>query len=442
MEVTAAMAEAAQDAGAPDREPAPAADRPLDLLVVSHYFWPEELQINLVASELAARGHRVTVLTGKPNYPAGRIYPGYRALGTAAERWGGIEVLRAPVVPRGGGGRVRLALNYLSFPLSAWLSMGRLLRGRRFDAVFFYGCSPLFAGFPALRLAARGTPLLFWVQDLWPESVRLAGGIRSRAVLGPIEAFVHALYRASARVLVQSRAFRDEVEAAGVPPGRIVYFPQTASPIFRPLPPDPQGAEARLLPAGFKVMFAGNIGSAQAFDTVLAAAERLRGHPDIRWVLVGDGRRRAWVEAEVRRLGLEDRVSLPGRFPEASMPRFFAEADALLVSLEKRPIYARTIPTKVQAYLASGRPIVASLDGEGARVVEEAGAGVTAPAGDADALADAVLRLSRMPEEERREMGRRGRAYAEREFDKDRLIDLLVATLREAVAEARGARRG
>ncbi|MGP1255675.1 MAG: glycosyltransferase family 4 protein [Kiloniellales bacterium] len=408
----------------------------LNLLVVSQYFWPENFQINLIVRELVARGHRVTVLTGKPNYPAGRFYEGYGFFGQREESWEGARILRLPLIPRGSNSRFRLALNYLSFPAIAWLFGPRRLKGAQFDAIFVYAPSPLFVGLPALRLRRLfKAPMLYWLQDLWPESVQLAGGVRSPLLLGAIAKTVATMYRGSARVLIQSRAFQADVEAAGIPPERIVYFPQTAAPHFRPLPTSNATQEAKLLPTGFKVMFAGNIGSAQALDTVVEAAERLRDHPEIHWVIVGDGRRRPWLQEEVRRRGLEDRVHLPGRFPEEAMPRFFAQADALLVTLERRRIYSLTIPTKVQAYLASGRPIIAGLDGEGARVVVEAGAGVTAPASDSEALAEAVLKLYRLPEAERMEMGRRGRAYAECEFEKDRLVDKLVDTVRKTIEE-------
>ena len=413
-------------------------ERSLNLLVVTQYFWPENFQINLIVRELVARGHRVTVLTGKPNYPAGRFYEGYSFFGQAEEQWEGAHVLRLPLIPRGNNHRLGLLLNYLSFPAIAWFLGPRRLRDARFDAIFVYAPSPLFVGLPALRLQRLwGVPMLYWLQDLWPESVALAGGIRSNLVLNAIAKVVAHIYHGSARVVIQSRAFQADVEAAGIPPDRIVYFPQTATAHFRPLPRSEAVEEDKLLPKGFRVMFAGNIGSAQDFGTLLAAAERLRDHAEIQWIIVGDGRRRPWVAAEVRRRGLEHCVHLPGLFPEEAMPRFFAQADALLVTLEGKRIYSLTIPTKVQAYLASGKPIIAGLDGEGARVIEEAGAGLTAPASDPAALAARVLEMSRLSEAERAEMGRRARAYAEREFDKDRLIDGLVATIRQTIAEIR-----
>jgi glycosyltransferase involved in cell wall biosynthesis len=179
-------------------------------------------------------------------------------------------------------------------------------------------------------------------------------------------------------------------------------------------------------------MYAGNIGAAQDFPTVLAAAERLKDLGDLKFVFVGDGRMADWVAAEVARRGLSGSVVMLGQHPVESMPRFFAAADAMLVTLRPDPVFALTIPAKVQAYLASGRPIVAALDGEGAAVVRESGAGIACPAGDAEALAAAVRAMRALSEDERAAMGRRAAAYSAAEFDRDILLDRLEEWLREA----------
>jgi glycosyltransferase involved in cell wall biosynthesis len=213
----------------------------------------------------------------------------------------------------------------------------------------------------------------------------------------------------------------------------VVYFPNWAEALYEPVVVEDNTPERDELPSGFKVVYAGNIGAAQSFETVLAAAERLRDYPKINWVLLGDGRRRRLVEGRVRELGLEDRVHLLGRRPRESMPRYFSLADALLVSLLRGEIFSLTVPTKIQSYLASGRPVIASLDGEGARVVEEAGAGLTAPAEDLEALARAVLRMYETSAEEREEMGLRGKTYAEEHFEREGLLDRLEGLMHQLI---------
>jgi glycosyltransferase involved in cell wall biosynthesis len=245
---------------------------------------------------------------------------------------------------------------------------------------------------------------------------------------------VRFIYRHCDLVLVQSRAFVARVEALGVEARKILYFPNSAEELYRPVETGAQPASGQaLLPDGFRVMFAGNIGAAQDFETILAAAERLRAQRDVHWTIIGDGRMQAWVEQEIARRGLQDSVHLLGRHPVRSMARFFASADVMLVTLRQDPVFALTIPSKVQSYLACGRPIIAALDGEGARVVAESGAGIAAGAGDAGALAEGVLTLYRMPKPEREAMGRRGREYFEQNFERSLLLGRLEEWMRSAM---------
>jgi len=189
------------------------------------------------------------------------------------------------------------------------------------------------------------------------------------------------------------------------------------------------------MPEGFCVTFAGNIGAAQNFETILNAAERLKEHKYIHWVIIGDGRMFQWVKRQVIKRGLSETVHLLGRYPAEAMPRFFALSDVLLVTLKKKPIFTLTIPSKVQSYLACAKPIIAALDGEGAKVVEEADAGVTCSAENPIALVEAVLKLYNMSETARKEMGRKGRSYFEKHFEREMLIDRLDGWMEELVTQ-------
>jgi len=405
------------------------------ILIVTQYFWPENFRINDVAAGLVEAGHRVTVLTGKPNYPEGRFAPGYGMFSRSREMHGSIDVVRAPLVARGKGGGIRLALNYLSFALTASID-GPLRAGRKFDAILVYEPSPVTVGLPALVMkAVSGAPVLFWVQDLWPESLSATGAVNARWVLGLVERLVRFIYHRCDRILIQSMAFREPILRLGGDASRVVYLPNSAEAFYRPLDGACVTAEQSLMPDGFRVMFAGNIGAAQGFATLIDAATLLREHADIQWVVLGDGRMREWAVEEVARRGLTDRVHFLGRHPPETMPAFFALADVLLVTLRRDPIFELTIPAKLQSYLACGRPIVAAIDGEGSRIVREAGAGLACPAEDPAALAQAVLDLHGMPEAERAEMGRRGREYFEAEFERGILLARLDRCIEEAVTE-------
>jgi glycosyltransferase involved in cell wall biosynthesis len=405
------------------------------VLVVSQYFWPEEFRINDVAKTLKEKGIEVEVLTGKPNYPRGRIFEGYKALGSQREDYEGILLHRIPLFARGQGA-LRLALNYLSFIIFGLLFAPWLLRGRRFDVVFVYAPSPILQAIPAVFLGwLKGCPVVLWVQDLWPESLSATGYVRNHLAIEAVRRVVRFIYRHVDLLLVQSRAFEAPVRtlAGGTP---IVYYPNSVDAAFAVSavegPPDVSG-----LGDGFAVMFAGNIGSAQAVGTIVEAAALLREYGDIHFVVLGDGSSREWMMDEARRRGLAN-LHLPGRFPVETMPGFMQRASALLVTLTDRPIFAATVPNKVQAYMAAGRPIIACLNGEGVRLVVEAGAGLAAPAENARALADAILALYALPADAREKMGENGRRYYREHFDHDRLVDRLIDLLRTAVQERKG----
>ena len=403
------------------------------VLVLSQYYWPENFRINEIVQSLAAKGVAVDVLTGKPNYPDGACFGGYRAWGCVQETLQGIPVHRVPLLPRGKGA-LRLALNYLSFVLSGVVFAPWLLRGKRFDAIFVFAPSPIFQAIPAIWLGRlKKCPVLLWVQDLWPESLSATRHVTSPRVLRAVERVVRAIYRRVDLLLVQSRAFIPKVQAlAGRTP--IAYLPNS----FIEGAAEQLGEEPACpgLDGGFPVLFAGNLGSAQAVDVILDAAEMLKDVEDIRFVVAGDGSKREWMMREAARRGLPSLV-FPGRFPVEAMPALMARASALLVTLTDTEIFRLTIPSKIQAYMAAGRPIVACLNGAGADLVLEARAGLAAPAEDAHALAQAIRTLHRMPVRERETLGANGRRYFQEHFSHEKLVDELIQHVQQTLSRYR-----
>ena len=214
------------------------------ILIVTQYFWPENFRINDLAQGLMNRGHEVTVYTGKPNYPEGRFFPGYGFLGHGNETFGGVRVIRVPLLPRGEGSGFRLALNYLSFAFFASFLAPFRVYGD-FDVILVYEPSPVTVGLPALILKAlKGAPVLFWVQDLWPESLVAADAVRARWILAGIERLVRFIYHRCDRILVQSKAFVEAILPYGIPREQILFFPNTAEALYRPVALEPDAFEA------------------------------------------------------------------------------------------------------------------------------------------------------------------------------------------------------
>jgi glycosyltransferase involved in cell wall biosynthesis len=270
--------------------------------------------------------------------------------------------------------------------------------------------------------------LVLWVQDLWPDSLSATGYIHHPRLLRWVERVVRWIYGHSDLILVQSRAFITAVSALA--PGKtIAYYPNSVDATFGE-PPDPRVILPKVaaLETGFPVVFAGNVGVAQAVEVIVEAAELLKSHSEISLVVFGQGSRWAWMREQIAMRGLIN-LHLPGRFPVETMPGLMQKAGALLVTLADEPIFAATVPNKIQAYMAAGRPIVACLNGEGASVVEEAQAGISVPAEDAKALADAVLMLYSMSPAQRGEIGANGRRYFKEHFDHDKLVQELMAHL-------------
>ena len=397
------------------------------ILIVSQYFWPENFRINDLVSNFSKRGHEVTVLTGMPNYPEGSLHTDYKANPEAFDHYEGASVVRAPHVLRGKG-KITLALNYLTFFVSASLVGAWTLRKKQFDVVFVFAASPITSAIPAIALGKlKHAPVFLWILDLWPESLSAVGVIKSPKLLRAVGVIVTWIYRRCDYLLIQSRAFKDSVSQYC--PGaersdKILYFPSWAEDVFRQSGTAHQDAVARD-DRFFTVMFAGNIGEAQDFPAILDAIEILKAKHQIRWVIVGDGRRSDWVADQVKNRGLDQCVHLVGRFPVESMPAFFACADALLVTLKTNEIFARTIPGKVQAYLAFGCPIIGMIDGEARTVIEESGAGKACASGASADLAKIVDEMAAMSRDQLREMGLRGRHFYEKCFDRDTLFTKL-----------------
>lgn len=391
----------------------------MKIAIVSQYFYPENFIINDIVLELASAGHIVEVFTGYPNYPEGKLFDGYDGDGAESTVWQhGVVVHRAPLRPRKSGGAKNLVLNYGSFVFNGLRYFASLRKQDEFDVILVFAVSPLTAVIPAIFLKYRAKAhLMVWVQDLWPESLRATGFIKNPFLLWCTSVLVRGIYALSDTLLVQSRAFIAPV-ARYADKQKIIYYPNSFKASL-PIPVEPNKQLDQLiniLKSNFCVVFAGNLGSAQSLDSVIQAAYMLRHLQNFKIVLVGSGSRYGWLVEETARLQL-DNVVLPGRFPSDCMSTIFSYSEALLVTLTPDEIFSYTIPSKVQAYMAAGKPILGGLDGEGARVLEDSGVGLCAPAGDAAKLAHSMETLYNTEPAVRAQMGRNGKSYFDEHFE-------------------------
>lgn len=401
----------------------------LKLLIFSQYFSPESFIINDIARTLVAQGHEVVVATGKPNYPDGKIFPGYRAWGCQHERYlESIDVFRVPLWPRGDGSTKNMVLNYFSFVMAGLFFFPWLLRKREFDAILVFAPSPITQAIPAIVLKwLKKAHLALWVQDLWPESLAATGFVKNRHLLRMVGWMVRGIYACCDQLLVQSHAFIEPV-ADYASRNKIVYYPNSVDVQAPKVEVSIPHELSAVLEHRFCIVFAGNLGTAQALSTLLQTAMHLRDDNDICLVLVGSGSRLDWLKEQKQAHGL-DNLILPGRFPVEAMPEIFARSSALLVSLNDESIFSQTIPSKIQSYLAAGRPIIACLNGEGARIVQEAGAGLSSPAEQVLPLVAAIRKMQSFSDVEREAMGRSGRDYFDRHFEMRRQVSRLVELL-------------
>ncbi len=402
------------------------------ILLISQYFFPEQFSNNAIAKELVRRGHHVEAVTCVPNYPAGVFFDGYSNSEKREEVWSDVHIHRAFTVARGKRA-LSLTANYLTYPVAASWTMLRKLKARP-DVSFVSMPSPLFQAFAGIFLKKwRGAPCVYWVQDIWPESAIYTLNIRNRFVIRALNSVCGWIYRQADLILVQSNGFPPMIERFGVPPGRIRVFPNTAPDPYRPIAPSDAPQQGRLITGkGFRLMFAGNIGESQDFDNLIEAVRILKDREDLSVIIIGSGRDEERVKRRIAELNLQPRFQFLGRHPEEMMPLFFAHAGALLVSLKDTPIFSLTVPYKVQCYMACGKPIIAALNGEGARIINESGAGMVSPSSNPVSLAQNISDMMSLSEDEKSKMSNRSRQYFEDHFSSQTIYDKLENWLEEA----------
>ena len=397
------------------------------ILVVGQHFWPETFRITDICEGLIEHGYEVDVLCGTPNYPAGKIFKGYGFFKNHRQIHKGINIIRVPEIPRGNNSNFRILLNYLSFPLFSLFYVPMLLT-KKYDRVLVYQLSPVMMSWAGILVAKiKRIKLYIYICDFWPHSLFSILHFKNKPLISFITNFSYWHYRRANGVIgvfkgIQTRLISD----VGIDREKTLYIPQVAEKIYESQIHD-KGLEQRFK-GRFNIVFAGSINPAQSFDTVLEAAKVVieRGYKEINFIIVGEGMSKSWLVDEVNRLGLEDYFTFEGFKPVDKIPAYQTLADALLVALSKSPLFEYGIPAKVQSYMASGKPIVGAMDGEGKRLINDSGCGICVDSGDAEGLANALIKLLNMNSRDRLKMGKKGRDYHFKHFERDYNLNRLI----------------
>lgn len=400
---------------------------PKRLLFICQYFYPEIFRGNDIVFDMAKRGVDVTVICGTPNYPEGKFFAGYNWFKRSHEIVNGVNIIRVPIIPRGKGSKLQLLANYFSYLLVASVYLPfHLLFNRKYDACFVQQLSPVMMSTPGVLFKKMtGRKLYTWVLDLWPESLKAAGGITNKRVLNFFEWFANLEYLNSDIIFVSSKGFQKNIISKGDFAGKIRFMPNWAEDELQ----SDGNLQIPTLPDGFKVLFAGNVGEAQDFDNIVKAAKMLNIEDAIHFVIVGDGRKKEWVENQIKEHNLTDRITMLGRYDIKYMSTFFQKVDCLLLPLKDDEIMNLTVPAKLQAYMTSGKPILGMINGDANELINEIDCGIAVSASSPKDLVDAIRKLRSLSTDELVAKGKRGRKYCEENYAKDKILTNLYNTI-------------
>lgn len=379
------------------------------VLLLTQWFDPEPTFKGLVfARELVCQGFEVEVVTGFPNYPGGKVYPGYNIKLLQREVIDGVQITRVPLYPNHDQSAIKRVLNYLSFAASSLLY--GLFMAKRADVIYAYH-PPLTVGITACLIRMfRRIPVVYDIQDMWPDTLRATGMIKNSRALNAVESVCQWIYRRVDHLVVLSPGFKRLLTQRGVPESMIEVIYNWADEAALACP---QGKLPSNFPGSehFRIVFAGNMGKAQALDVVLDAAALLQKRGSrVCFVMLGGGVEVVRLKQRAFQQQLRNMVFFPP-VPMAEVGTLLSSADALLVHLRKDPLFEITIPSKTQAYMAVGKPLLMAVNGDAADLVLQSSGGVMAESESVEGLAAAAESLSKLAPEQLHEMGQRAKRY-------------------------------
>ena len=385
----------------------------MKILVITQYFYPENFRINQLCLDLKERGHDITVLTGKPNYPKGEYFDGYSYKGNEDEIWNDIQIIRVPLRARKKGSK-NLIINYLSFVLNANKRVKKI--NDKFDLIYVFEVSPITVALPAIKLKKRlNIPIIMNVQDLWPENIIAVTGITNKIIIGCINKMVNYIYKHCDLLLTASPSFVDRIQKRVKNKEKVKYWPQYS------IVSKTDDKTIVLDDKRLNIVFTGNIGEAQGIDLAIEAANVLKSEP-LHWHFIGEGRSKERLMGMVNEYGLNEIITFHGFKPEKDIPKYLANADAALLLLKPDPVFEMTIPAKLQTYLSCGVPILGCVSGEGKKVIVEAKAGIVGKNISIESLVEVCKKFFKLKDVERKQFGINALSYGENQFNRERLL--------------------
>ncbi len=385
----------------------------MKILVITQYFYPENFRINQLCLDLKERGHDITVLTGKPNYPKGEYFDGYSYKGNEDEIWNDIQIIRVPLRARKKGSK-NLIINYLSFVLNANKRVKKI--NDKFDLIYVFEVSPITVALPAIKLKKRlNIPIIMNVQDLWPENIIAVTGITNKIIIGCINKMVNYIYKHCDLLLTASPSFVDRIQKRVKNKEKVKYWPQYS------IVSKTDDKTIVLDDKRLNIVFTGNIGEAQGIDLAIEAANVLKSEP-LHWHFIGEGRSKERLMRMVNEYGLNEIITFHGFKPEKDIPKYLANADAALLLLKPDPVFEMTIPAKLQTYLSCGVPILGCVSGEGKKVIVEAKAGIVGKNISIESLVEVCKKFFKLKDVERKQFGINALSYGENQFNRERLL--------------------
>lgn len=405
----------------------------MNILVVCQHFFPETFRINDICTELVKRGHKVSVLTGLPNYPTGTVFEGYEDCYKAPRTYNGVTIYNTDIIPRGNS-KKQLILNYLSFWFKGCKRAKKLAKSEKFDCVFVYQLSPIFMAFPGIKVSKKqNIPMYTYVLDLWPESLAEMTGIKSGPIYSYIKHLTKNVYKSSKQILVSSEAFKNSIIASGIESERIMFWPQYAEDFYKPVNISKSDDISDELPQGFNIIYTGNFGEAQKLETAIdAAAFTFKECPDINWIFMGGGRDESNIKEKAEKLNLVNKnIFFIGRKPAEDVCKYLSVCDAALLILKDLPLLNITLPAKLQSYFACGIPVIASCGGEGAKTIDISGAGISCIPENPKKLAEIAISMYNMTDDKRISMQENALSYFEENYKKEKLMDLLEEVIKQ-----------